>query len=1286
MTIQNNRYQKYAQRFFLLEKRILASMHNSAAQKLSPLLCLAFLILIMPLTLNAQSSGVLFTGNNQIDFLATCDYGSDITDATVVIYRDGIQIIKSRAGTEPNHKEFFYRDTDVSKGNTYKYSRCCLYKTINGPSESCPPATYSATAGEVRGTLIQDLEITGGTLALHSNIYVKEGATLSISGATIENATNSLNLWIKPGYPSGTIRITDSSLTDVHIGFNSAGNNLLSGNVIISSDSPTRGNPDLKITEEAIVLLKGNTLVNLEIWIYDHSSAHIEQNSFQNSSLDIGNGRGLTTVQIYDNEFNSSEVRRIMSIYDSDATVQGNVFTKINGDKLFSVGLLIDTSMTALISNNLFSGFYTALDQLASNEVTISGNVFKDNSTGYYMRGMGIATVTDNTFFQNGRGIAISATSNSLSLTLNNNCIADNNQGLSFENNGDHTVIDAVSNWWGAISGPRIFSLNPDGIGDYIYIRDGASSVNFSPWLTEPNCKDTPSLPEPEPATLLVSVDQNTLPADGQSQAILTITLEDESSQPIANAKIAVGIPEFGTINQLSGTTDAAGQLQLIYTAPSTTELNGKDFVELNIQYSAASVSDSTVIEFTFASIDIWADPHIAPYPSDVAIIPGDSHFPGRYQFTLRDHNGQLMTDEELTVSIADSSRARLEGNDQSGGQITVLTDDQGRATVDYIYLGTPELNDKPFEDSITVSHGALSIPVVAKISVGLDIEIADINTPEQDTQVFPKTLAMRLRLIDGFRPDMDLRIYLSSLEKSSGHIIGIDVATEWINSPTPEFITTFRSIFPNYGKNAPPELYKNIGVINYANNNPEQVIVEALYFPQVTYATNTLPAILFNAPGNYWFRVRANPIILSEDESASTGFVRGASRPNLGRLFQANVLENAESVFQSVVCSFKPTDKVQFAAMTLLVDNPYSSFLPSSGAIKMFVKANGIICDFMQGNYATAAMNMVSLRSDQLENAYTSGAIDITLEEFLRLGKIVRMNGLYSKVDNINGALGLYAQSIKEKTAKTISAKTDWPEDLDVEVYKEIMNKVISGEMSAYADLDGWQALGILNDGSVDMSTVPDKTEYFSHDGVHVYLLPSSANTLNIQTSNNVDIFRFYRASKHQILSAEYNFSETSTNALLSFSLMEVDMKIDLDADGSIDDYYSPIIKSVDTTPASLEIMTNQQTYRAGDTFTLSASYNNLGDSMLVDVYFSVTSSAGALFSIPDLSPGHTPMKTNFELPGNFVLENSTVFSFPVTAALSGAGQFKIEAFLTYPGTLKPVGESSSSTVISFP
>lgn len=116
------------------------------------------------------------------------------------------------------------------------------------------------------------------------------------------------------------------------------------------------------------------------------------------------------------------------------------------------------------------------------------------------------------------------------------------------------------------------------------------------------------------------------------------------------------------------------------------------------------------------------------------------------------------------------------------------------------------------------------------------------------------------------------------------------------------------------------------------------------------------------------------------------------------------------------------------------------------------------------------------------------------------------------------------------------------------------------------------------------------------------------------------------------------------------------------------------------------MELITNQQAYDAGDNFILGATYGNPGNPLLVNVYISVTGSGGNIFSIPDLSLGDTPLMTNFELPRDFSLTESRIFSFPVSADFSGAGQFKIEAFLTYSGTLTPVGESSNSSMASFP
>jgi len=863
-------------------------------------------------------------------------------------------------------------------------------------------------------------------------------------------------------------------------------------------------------------------------------------------------------------------------------------------------------------------------------------------------------------------------------------------------------VVNATNNWWGASSGPQNTADNPAGTGDSIYNRT-AGTVNFTPWLTESTCKTVPTPPEPEPATLTVNVNPSTLPADGQSTVIVTITLQDENSQPIANASIALGTPEFGHLNQLSGTTDGAGQFQVVYEVPTAGELNGSDFVELNVQSPGESVSESAIINFTFASLSIWADPHIAPYSSEVAIIPGDSRFPGRYQFTLRDAAGQPFPDEELTVRITDSSRARLEGDNQAGSQITVTTDAQGRAIVNYIYLGSAKF-DSPLEDTITITHPSFSAPVTATVSVGLNIGIGEVNTPQQDSGFFPKTLGMRLELEDDFRPTMDLRSYLSALEDLTGHTIAVNISTEWLNPPEPAFMDRFQAIFPNYGNDDEPELYQGTCVLNYGDNPLQHVIAEALDSPHVTFGANTLPAILFTDPGNYWFAVYANPVILPAGATTSSDFVRGASQPNMGRMFGANILEGSESVFQSVVCSVKPTTKAQFVAMTLFVDNPYFQIVPPIAAANMITKASGLICDYMQGNYVTAAVSMMSLGADGLENAYTSGALDITLEQFNQLGKLVRLNKAYSKFDNLKSGRDLFfanapSQARESRSPQLLSQDSDvqasqaqsqsldnyWPEDLDLTEYAEIIGKTMAGEMSESSDMNGWQVFGILNDGDVSTTTALDESEYFSNAGVHVYLLPAAANTINIQTTSNTEIYRYYRASNREVYSAEYRFTPQNNASLLSLSLQTAEMTIDNGADGTFDDSFSPKIRAVDTTPTTLNIIANQENYQTGDTIILSTTLDNPGEGFPVDVYFTGTGPSGQVFSFPDIAPGQVPMLSNYVIPANFHLPETTFFTFPVLPGLSGAGQFKIDAFLTYPGTMNIVGGNVDSTVINF-
>lgn len=448
----------------------------------------------MPLTLNAQSSRVSFIGNTQIDYFATCDWGgTGNTKLSVIIKRDGIQVINSAGGTDPSHREVYYRDTAVSLGNTYEYTACCISESTAGISENCVSST--ATAGEVGGTLRQNLEISGENLLLKKSIQVQEGVTLTINDSLIDQPAGSTFMAIRSGQSGlnlgfGTIQIVNSTLTpEVNgIWFRGAGNNLLSNNLITNSK--------IDISSETNIIARGNTFVDLEIEIDGGTSTHLVRNTFQNSNIDISDSYGKPTVLIDDNEFLSPESGSTVYIGGSaDVTIQGNDFTGQYSDKYnryAANGIVAETSkpdapLIITISDNLFSGFAKALSLNASTQATLTGNVIKNNGTGLSMNGEAVIIATDNTFFQND-GIGINFYAGSL--TLNINCIAANGTGLYHL--GD-SIVDAAENWWGDASGPKQSSENPDGTGNRISIRS-PGLVLFNPWLTEPNCIDTPIL------------------------------------------------------------------------------------------------------------------------------------------------------------------------------------------------------------------------------------------------------------------------------------------------------------------------------------------------------------------------------------------------------------------------------------------------------------------------------------------------------------------------------------------------------------------------------------------------------------------------------------------------------------------------------------------------------------------------------------------------------------------------------------------------------------------------
>ena len=91
-------------------------------------------------------------------------------------------------------------------------------------------------------------------------------------------------------------------------------------------------------------------------------------------------------------------------------------------------------------------------------------------------------TITDSTISSNKFGFIVgSSTSDTSTLTANNNNLADDDVGVWNLQTSATGSVDATLNWWGSVTGPTT-STNPGGTGS-----TSAGNVNFNPWLGDAN-------------------------------------------------------------------------------------------------------------------------------------------------------------------------------------------------------------------------------------------------------------------------------------------------------------------------------------------------------------------------------------------------------------------------------------------------------------------------------------------------------------------------------------------------------------------------------------------------------------------------------------------------------------------------------------------------------------------------------------------------------------------------------------------------------------------------------
>ncbi|MBN1485971.1 MAG: hypothetical protein JXA37_14755 [Chloroflexia bacterium] len=446
---------------------------------------LLLLVLLLPAVPPALAGEIpviytTFVGNQVIDLLWNPYSGYHYYR----VLRGGNEIFRTT-----NTDELWYRDNAVSKGGTYSYVLCVGY---NWGEEYCGyPAT--ATAGQVKGNLFQDLVWSGGLYELYSDVRVWNAARLTISGANvqkggttqpsittdpeavleIDGATLNVGVNISPagGYVHNSVLQENTSLYVK--GDASIAGNQFQGNNHISLGS-TEGIPEIELSDNDVYSGRINAMFNgiIDIW----------QNRFYGQSqISVS---GDTDTRILDNTFIGDPQYNEPTL---SLTSAGRVEVRRNRFRNPRFGISVTGNSHALIEQNVFQGpgnadysraIYARYTQPPTTTgVLIYDNIIKDWERGIHVDGCAVQ-VEDNRIVDNETGIDVDGDG---ACTIQQNCIGGNQSGLEISNR-TQTVV-ATQNYWGAPSGPT-HPDNPGGRGDAI----NGGPVDFSPWLQQGDC------------------------------------------------------------------------------------------------------------------------------------------------------------------------------------------------------------------------------------------------------------------------------------------------------------------------------------------------------------------------------------------------------------------------------------------------------------------------------------------------------------------------------------------------------------------------------------------------------------------------------------------------------------------------------------------------------------------------------------------------------------------------------------------------------------------------------
>ncbi len=256
----------------------------------------------------------------------------------------------------------------------------------------------------------------------------------------------------------------------------------------------------------------------------------------------------------------------------------------------------------------------------------------------------------------------------------------------------------------------------------------------------------------PDPTKSTVVADPTSVPADGESQSTITVTLKDANGAPVPSQSVSLSQDGNATVPDGSVFTDANGQSAFVVSDanPETVTFTGS-FGD------GEHVAQTATVDFTSTSVDSGVSTVVA----DDSTLPADDSTSTTITVTLRNSNGDPVPNKEVSLSDGGAgSTFSGEGTTDANGQMTFDVSSAHTGEVTYTARDVP--------DELTIDEQA-TIDYVAPTDAGN-------STATPSTQSVPangdSTATISVQLEDGNGqpiPNRELNVTASSSTTSIG-------------------------------------------------------------------------------------------------------------------------------------------------------------------------------------------------------------------------------------------------------------------------------------------------------------------------------------------------------------------------------------------------------------------------------------------------------------------------------------------------------------------------------------